>query len=292
MALLGYAALSQPTMYVTMTFTRAAIAYSPIGRLLRDWRAARRMSQLDLALEADVSARHLSCIETGKAKASKEVIGRLADALGMPLRERNALILAGGFAPEFAETPLLTPTLDRMREAIELILRHQEPYPAFVLSRHWDVLFANDAAMRMNRFLMQGRSLRHSNLLHQVFDPADFRPVIVNWDEVAGRFIRHLHEAIVSVPMDEVSRRLLDALLAYPDVPSHWRSMEEGSESSPVLNLVFRSPAGELRFFETMTTFISPRDVTLDELRIECSFPMDEKTAAVCEQLRASSAAQ
>jgi transcriptional regulator with XRE-family HTH domain len=263
-------------------------AYSPIGRLLREWRAARRLSQLDLALEAGISARHLSCIETGKARASKEVIGRLADALGMPLRERNALILAGGFAPAFSETPLLTPTLDRMREAIELILRHQEPYPAFVVSRYWEVLHANDAAMRMNDFLMQGRPMRHGNLLHQVFDPDDFRPVIVNWDDVAGRFIRHLHEEIAAVPMNEAPRRLLEELLAYPGVPSHWRSRDAGSEPSPVLNLVFRSPAGELRFFETMTTFIGPRDVTLEELRIECSFPADEKTAAICEQLRAS----
>lgn len=115
------------------------------------------MSQLDLALEAGVSARHLSYIETGRSRASRETIGRLADALGMPLRERNVLILAGGFAPEFSESPLRTPALDRMREAVELILRHQEPYPAFVVSRHWDVLLANDAAMRMNRFLMQGR---------------------------------------------------------------------------------------------------------------------------------------
>lgn len=245
------------------------------------------MSQLDLALEAGVSARHLSCIETGKSRASKDAIGRLADALGIPLRERNALIRAGGFAPEFSETPLLTPTLDRMREAIELILRHQEPYPAFVISRHWEILLANDAAMRMNNFLMQGRSMRHTNLLHQVFDPDDFRPVIVNWDDVASRFIRHLHEEIATVPMDEASRRLLEDLLAYPGVPSYWRSIDAGSEPSPVLNLVFRSPAGELRFFETMTTFIGPRDVTLEELRIECCFPADEKTAAVCERLRA-----
>ena len=260
---------------------------APIGRLLRQWRMARRMSQLDLALEAGVSARHLSYVETGKSRASRETIGRLADALGMPLRERNTLILAGGFAPQFSETPLLTPALERMREAIELILRHQEPYPAFVVSRHWEVLLANDAALRMNGFLMQGRPMRHGNLLHQVFDPEDFRPVIVNWDDVASRFIRHLHEEIATVPTDEGSGRLLEQLLAYPGVPSHWRARDMASEPSPVLNLVFRSPAGELRFFETMTTFIGPRDVTLDELRIECSFPADARTAAVCEQLRA-----
>lgn len=111
---------------------------------------------------------------------------------------------------------------------------------------------------------------------------------MVNWTEVAGRFIRELHEAIVTVPTDEISGRLLEELLTYPDVPSHWRFRDAGTEPSPVLNLVFRSPAGELRFFETMTTFIGPRDVTLEELRIECSFPADGKTAAICEQLRTS----
>jgi hypothetical protein len=167
-------------------------------------------------------------------------------------------------------------------------LQHQEPYPAFVVSRNWEVLHANDAAVRMNRFLMQGRPLRHANLLHQVFDPQDFRPVIINWNDVAGRFIRHLHEEIAAVPSDDSPRRLLNELLAYPNVPSRWRFRELHDESSPVLNLVFRSPVGELRFFETITTFAGPRDVTLEELRIECSFPADDKTAALCEQLRAS----
>jgi hypothetical protein len=124
-----------------------------------------------------------------------------------------------------------------MREAIELILRHQEPYPAFVVSRHWEVLLANEAAMRMNGL------------------------------------------EIATVPTDEVSRRLLEELLAYPGVPSHWRARDMAREPSPVLNLVFRSPDGELRFFETMTTFIGPRDVTLEELRIECSFPAASRCA-------------
>jgi transcriptional regulator with XRE-family HTH domain len=259
---------------------------SPIGKLLRQWRAARRMSQLDLALEAGMSARHLSCVETGKSRASRGTLSRMADALGMPLRERNTLMLAAGFAPQYSETPLLTPALERMRQAIELILKQQEPYPAFVINRHWDVLLANEAAVRMNGFLMNGRVLRHSNLLHQVFDPEDFRPVIVNWPDVAGRFIRQLHEEIAAVPSDPMPQRLLDEILAYPDVPARWRFRDIAGESSPILNLVFRSSVGELRFFETVTTFAGPRDITLDELRIECSFPADDKTADFCVRLR------
>jgi transcriptional regulator with XRE-family HTH domain len=261
-------------------------SYLAVGALLREWRAARRMSQLDLALEADMSARHLSCIETGKAHASREAIHRLAGALGMPLRERNRLMRAAGFTPEFSEMPLLTPTLERMRQAIDLILQHQEPYPAFVVNRHWEVVLANDAAMRMNAFLMDGKAPRHTNMLHQVFDPDDFRPVIANWTDVAGRFVRLLHEEMAAVPSDVVSRRLLDEILTYPDVPSRWRFRDVNEEAPPILNLVFRSPAGEIRFFETITTFAGAQDVTLDELRIECSFPADEKTAALCARLR------
>jgi len=246
------------------------------------------MSQLDLALEAGMSARHLSYVETGKARASSELICRLADVFGMPLRERNALLLAGGYAPQYQENALATPALERMRQAIELIVAHQEPYPAFVIDRQWNVLMANEAAVRVNRLLMDGRESRHANLLHQVFDPDDFRPVIVNWPEVAEKFIRHVHEQLAAVPTDRTLQALLAEVLAYPGVPGHWRFRDLENTPAPVLTLVFRSRLGELRFFETITTFSMPRDVTLDELRIECAFPADDHTAVVCARLAAS----
>jgi transcriptional regulator with XRE-family HTH domain len=256
--------------------------------LLREWRTTRRMSQLDLALEAGMSARHLSYVETGKAQASRELVCRLADVFGMPLRERNALLLAAGYAPQYPENALATPALERMRQAIELIIAHQEPYPAFVIDRRWNVLMANEAAVRVNRLLMDGRESRHANLLHQVFDPDDFRPVIVNWPEVAEKFIRHVHEQLAAVPADGALQALLADVLSYPGVPTQWRSRDLESMPAPVLTLVFRSRLGELRFFETITTFSMPRDVTLDELRIECAFPADDHTAAVCAALAAS----
>jgi transcriptional regulator with XRE-family HTH domain len=263
-------------------------SHPPIGALLREWRTTRRMSQLDLALEAGMSARHLSYVETGKAQASRELVCRLADVFGMPLRERNALLLAAGYAPQYPENALATPALERMRQAIELIIAHQEPYPAFVIDRRWNVLMANEAAVRVNRLLMDGRESRHANLLHQVFDPDDFRPVIVNWPEVAEKFIRHVHEQLAAVPADGTLQALLADVLSYPGVPTQWRSRDLESMPAPVLTLVFRSRLGELRFFETITTFSMPRDVTLDELRIECAFPADDHTAAVCAALAAS----
>lgn len=264
---------------------------SPIGALLREWRAARRLSQLDLALETGISTRHLSCVETGKARASRDTVSRLADALGMPLRERNALLRAAGFAAMHPERPLAAPALERVRQAVDLILAHQEPYPAFVISRHWEVLATNAAVGRLGRILTDGRPPRHTNLLHQLFDPQDFRPVIANWHEVAARFIRHVHDDIAAHPTDRRMRQLLDEIFAYPDVPARWRERELGDEPSPIVTFTFHSTRGELRFFETFTTFAAPYDVTLDELRIDCTFPADDHTAAVCAELAASEAA-
>jgi len=258
-----------------------------IGVLLREWRDLRRMSQLDLAHDSGVSARHLGFVETGKAQASREVIARLADALALSLREHNALLLAAGYAPQYGERELASPALGHLSQAIDLILRHQEPYPAFVINRRFDVLAANDAAVRVNTFLMEGRQSPHGNLLHQVFDPGDFRPVIANWPDVAAKFVRRLQDELTASPADPRIRRLLDEILRYPDVPAAWRLRDLGAEPEPVLTMVFNSRAGPLRFFETITTFAAPRDVTLDELRVDCAYPADEHTAQVCAQLAA-----
>jgi transcriptional regulator with XRE-family HTH domain len=241
------------------------------------------LSQLALALEAGMSARHLSCVETGKAQPSRETIARLADTLEMPLRERNALLLSAGYAPEYPETDLGTPELAPVRRAIELILRHQEPYPAFVLNRRWDVLLANDAAARVAGFLIGGSA--HANMLRQFFDPADLRRVVVNWEEVTGDLVRHLHDEVAAAPSDARARALLDEVLRYPGVLAGWRTRELGAAPPPLLTVVFRKDDRELRFFSTITTFGTPRDVTLDELRIECAFPADEGTADLCRRL-------
>ncbi len=262
-------------------------AYPPIGILLREWRAARRMSQFDLALDCGMSARHLGFVETGKAQASRDAVGRFADALGVSLRERNALLLAAGYAPQYGEAELNAPGLDRMREAVGLILKHQNPFPAFLLNRHFDVLDANESAARIGAFIMGGREPRHANLLHQVFDPDDMRAVIANWDDVAAWFLRRLQDEMAAAPGNIVMRQLFDELMDYPGVPQAWRHPTIGGDSHPVLTIDFRSPAGTLRFFETITTFAAPLSVTLDDLRIDCTFPADDLTEAVCRKLAA-----
>lgn len=255
------------------------------GTVLREWRNARRMSQLALALEAGISTRHLSYVESGKAQPSRDMVTRLAQALGMPLREHNALLAAAGYAPRFAETGLETPVLAPMRAAIDLILEHQEPYPAFVVNRYWDVLLTNRAATRLFVWLRGGAV--HPNILRQVFDPEDVRPALVNWEEVAGDLIRHLHQEVAATPSDTKMRALLDEILRYPDVPSQWRSRELGATPAPALTVVFRKEDRQIRFFSTITTFGTPRDVTLAELHIECFFPADEATAGLCRELAA-----
>lgn len=260
-------------------------ATSDVGVLLREWRNSRRFSQLDLALEADISARHLSCVESGKAHPSRDVIGRLANALGMPLRERNALFLAAGFAPEHRETSLDAPEMARIRQAMELTLKHHEPYPAFAVNRHWDVVTMNAALVRVFVQLREGGP-KHANIVRQIFDPEDMRPLLANWEEVAGDVIRHLHAEVRAAPADHKTRALLKEALAYPGVPEHWRTREPSAQPAPLLTAHFRRGDLQLVFFSTLVRFSAAGDVTLDELRIECMFPADDRTARFCERLR------
>ena len=260
------------------------LASPTVGARLRQWRLARRLSQLQVALAADTSTRHLSCIETGKAQPGRELLARLADALEMPLRERNALLLDAGYAPQFPESALGAPALARIDQAIDAILAQQSPYPAFLINRRWDVLRANAAAERVNRLVL-GRASAHRNIMRQFFDPADLRAVIANWEEVAGELIGHLHDQVGAAPGDAAARALLEEMLAYPGVPARWRLRDPASSPSPLLATVLRGGGGELRFFSTITRFAMRRDITLDELHIECCFPLDEATAAHCRAL-------
>jgi len=264
---------------------------SPVGARLREWRIARHLSQLQLALAAETSTRHLSCIETGRSQPGRALLSRLADSLEMPLRERNVLLLDAGYAPQFPESALDAPALARIDQAIDAILAQQSPYPAFLINRRWDVLRANAAAGRVNGLMLGGRASAHDNIMRQFFDPADLRAAIANWEEVAGELIRHLHDQVAAAPGDAVARELLREMLAYPGVPARWRSRDLSAPPSPLLTTVLRRDGIELRFFSTITSFAMPRDITLDELHIECCFPMDDATAAHCRALAADAAA-
>ncbi len=242
------------------------------------------MSQLDLALEAKISSRHLSYVESGKAQPSREMMTRLADALEVPLRDRNALLMAAGYAPIYRETRLTTPEMALARRAVDFILKQQEPYPAIVLDRQWNLVLANDGATTLLQFLL-GRLPRERNVVRQIFKNDLLRPYIANWEEVAGDIVRRLHHEIAWAPTDETLQKLMAEVLSYADVPEHWRTRDLQASVSPLLTFVCRKNGTELRFFSTWTTFATPHDITLEELRIESSFPADEITAKVWNEL-------
>ncbi len=258
--------------------------YAHVGALLRDWRVSRHLSQMDLALDAGVSTRHLSFVETGKSQPSPALLARLSDALEIPLREQNALLIAAGFAPKYSRINLMDDEIAPVRQAIECILRQQEPYPAFVIDRYWDILMANDAAGRLFAHLRSGGA-KHGNILHQVFDPTDMRPFLLNWEDVASDLLQHLQSDIAGSPHDARAKALLAEIMSYPDVPKEWQHRKPGATPLPLLTTHFDDKGSPLAFFSTISTFGTPRDITLAEIRIECLFPVDDATAQKCREL-------
>jgi len=250
------------------------------GVLLRQWRAARRMSQLTLALDADISTRHLSCVETGRAQPSREMVLRLAKALEIPLRERNTLLLAAGYAPHYRQTSLDAPEMEAARQAVDLLLRQLEPYPGIVIDRYWNTLRMNSGMKQfLGRFPISD-SVKPHNGVRFVFHPNGLRPFVENWDVVAALIIQRVHREVVANPSDETMKCFLEELLSCPAVPSRWRVLDIGDSPPPFLTINYRWNNSTLRFFSTLTTFGSPQDVALQEMRIETFFPADEATRA------------
>src|SRR5262245_19490355 len=193
---------------------RTLAGTTSIGPLLQYWRRARQMSQLALAHEANVSPRHVCFVENGRAKPSREMVLQLADVLEVPLREQNALLLAAGFAPVFRESSLDDASLAPIRTAIDAIMAQQEPFPAVVMNRHWDILVANRAAQRFFGWLLGGDTAAPSNVLRLMFDPRWLRPLVENWEAVAETLARRLHrEAVGGVP-DEGLVAIRDEILS------------------------------------------------------------------------------
>jgi transcriptional regulator with XRE-family HTH domain len=254
-------------------------AANSIGALLQYWRKARHLSQLALANEADVSPRHVCFLETGRAKPSREMVMLLATALDVPLRERNALLLAAGFAPIYSETSLTAPELGPVRMALEAMLRQQEPFPAVVMNRRWDILQANDAATRFFGFLLDGRARPEPpNVLRLIFDPEGIRPHIANWDAVVAALVQRVHRESVGGVKGAPTLELLAELLAYPGVPARLRKPDLEAPLVPVIPVRFQKDGGAFDFFSTVTTLGTPQDITLQEVRIECFFPANRET--------------
>jgi transcriptional regulator with XRE-family HTH domain len=252
------------------------------GRL-RGWRARRAMSQLALALEADVSQRHVSFLELGRTQPSREMVLRLAAALDVPLREQNAMLLAAGFAPVWREGALGAPELGAVNRALDYMLAQQEPYPAFVVDRRWNLLRANQAGQRFVGFLTDTPPQAPDpaspiRLADALLAPGVLRPLIVNWREVALYFIRSVRaDALADGSSDTAA--LLARLLAYPDVRGLSQAIAIDERHEPVLAMHIVKDRTSLRLFTTIATLGTPQDVTVQEIRIECFFPADAATA-------------
>jgi transcriptional regulator with XRE-family HTH domain len=264
--------------------SQTAAAFGP---LLSQWRRLRGKSQLDLAFEAAVSPRHVSFVETGRSKPSREMVLTLATALNVPLRERNTLLLAAGYAPVYRETRLDAPELEPAQRALDLILKHQEPYPAVVLDGQWDLLRANDAAGRLfSRLLGRGPEGR-PNVLRLMFDERFLRPYVTNWNEVAGDLIQRAHREAVGGTPNDALQRVLKEVLAYPGVPERFGSFDPNVALAPFVPIAFEKGDLTCRYFSLVTTLGTPQDVTLQELRVESFFPADAQTERAAAKLAA-----
>jgi len=254
--------------------------------LLRYWRARRGLSQLDLALAADVSARHVSFLETGRTHPSHDMVLRLGATLDVPLRDQNALLRAAGHAPAFPE-PQVGELPGPIAQAIERMLAQQEPFPMTVLDRTYGVVKANVAATRTLLQFVKDPAVMTAppNVFAFLFDPALARPYVHDWERVAHAMVARLHREVLARPEDGELSALLESLFRYPGVPGGWRQPDFSAPNEPTLELRFRKPGLDLGFLTTMTVFSAPQNVTLEELRIESYFPLDQPTARACSRL-------
>lgn len=252
---------------------------------LKYWRHKRGLSQLDFSLVAAVSSRHISFLETGRAKPSREMVLRLAGVLAVPLRDQNAMLRAAGYEPRFEEPSVvdMPPSIQRV---ITLMLEQAEPWPMAVMDHCYDVVQANQSAMRFMSMLVADPTALTTplNPLRMLFDERLSRPFVRDWEHLAGFLLSRLHQELLLLGDDARLRELIDDLLACPDVPEDWRRPDFSTGTDPVLTFRARLHEQDLAFLVTLTTFNSPGDVLMEELRIESYLPADDVTAAFCRE--------
>jgi transcriptional regulator with XRE-family HTH domain len=254
-----------------------------IGDYLREWRQRRHLSQLDLAGDAEISARHLSFVETGRAAPSREMVLRLAERLDVPLRERNVLLTAAGFAPAFPQRPLDDPALRSARRAIDLVLKAHEPNPALAYDRHWNLVSANSMVAPLLEGIPQRLLGQPFNILRLAFHPEGLAPRTVNLAEWCAHLLERLHRQCEATADPELLR-------LYQDLKSYPIPARSGPLSSDNVAIPFKlRHAGEvLSFISTTMVFGTPVDITLSELALETFFPADDLTTRRLQQMAAS----
>jgi len=244
-----------------------------LGDLLRYWRRQRGKSQLDLSLDTGVSQRHLSFVESGRSVPSRDLLSVVSEKLDIPLRERNVLLLASGYAPLYDEWNWEAPEMVLLTKAIDRVLLQQEPHPALVLDRYWNVIKTNQAAQRFfGSFVDLEARKRPRNLLDLMFDPAGMRPFVEEWGAVAGGLLQRVYRESVGHVLDQKTAELLKSLERYPGVKD---LNAIPKTQSPVLPITFTKDNERFSYFSLITTVGTPQFVTAQELRIECMFPVN-----------------
>jgi transcriptional regulator with XRE-family HTH domain len=262
-------------------------AANELGILLRYWRDMRGRSQLDLSLDTGVSQRHISFIESGRSVPSRQTLMDIAQALDIPLRERNTVLLAAGYAPIYSEGAWDALEMQSVTSALGRILRQHEPFPAVVMDRYWDVLMTNESAPRFfNCFIDMAARKSPRNMLHLMFDPDGMRPFVANWEDVAKGLIQRVYRESVGRVVDDKTKELLATLLAYPDVKAEWKNPKvlgaiPATPTMPVIPLSFVKDDQVLNYFSMVTTVGTPQTIAAQELRIECMFPANDATEAL-----------
>ena len=267
---------------------RALANRSPVQRpsvveLLRDWRSRRRRSQMDLALDVGVSTRHLSCIETGRARPSPAMLEAIAGALDVPLRERNRLMLAAGYAPRYAARTLDDASMRQVRTALDRLLRAHEPYPGLVLDLQWNVVLANRPAQWLAGMLPPELTRPALNVFRASLHPRGLAALTENFADWAAYLLATLRRA-VTTSADAGLAAIQQEVLAYPNVAAlgpAGTSANAPAEAPLLVPCVLRLPQGRLSMFTTLTTFGTPRDITLDELCVELFYPADDAAEAL-----------
>jgi transcriptional regulator with XRE-family HTH domain len=267
--------------------TATEVRQPPVGGLLRQWRERRRLSQLELALEAEISTRHLSFVETGRSVPSRDMILRLAEQLDLPLRERNRLLLAAGYAPAYSETPLHSPHMAAVRAAVRQVLAGHEPYPAVVVDRRWNLVEANASVALFTEGVAPELLAPPANALRISLHPRGMAPRIINLGEWRAHLLGRLRHQ-VTLTADPELTSLYDELRAYPcNQPEP--EIELPGPGDIVVPLRILQNGRELAFFSTVATFGTPLDITVADLVIESFFPADTETASTLRNLPASS---
>lgn len=259
-----------------------------LGAILRHWREIRGASQLGLALEAGMSQRHLSFIESGRSVPSRQALTSIVQSLEVPLRERNAVFLAAGYAPVYSEAPWNAAEMRGITRALDRMLRQHNPYPAMVMDRYWNVLAANESSPRFfGSFIDMPARTGPRNMLHLIFDPVGMRPFVVDWETVARSLVQRVYREAIGRVLDEQTQALLDELFAYPCVDASWRLHGSVGPSPhlPMIPMGFKKNGKVFRYFSLITTVGAPQSIAAQELRIESMFPSDEETEALHERL-------